>query len=425
VLKRWAWCFPLILAAAGVLAGAGPTDFRLHAFDWPQWQGPERNAISHEMGLLRSWPKEGPPLVWKATELGGGFSTPSVAGGRIFGMGYRKTDQADDEVVWALNERTGEELWRTPIAPANRKVGYGEGPRCTPAVDGERLYALGVSGDLVCLEVATGKLVWHHNLVKDFGGSIPGWGYSESPLVDGDKVIATPGRKKATLVALNKKTGDTLWTSQVPEGDGAGYSSAIVADVPGQRQYVQFLGRGVVGVAADDGRFLWRYDHPANSTANISTPIFHDGCVFAASAYGKGGGLVKLMRDGPTTRATEVYFTEDMQNHHGGMVLLDGYLYGANGGQLACLDFKTGDVQWQSRAAGKGSLVYADGRLYYRNEGGPVILVEANPRKYVEHGRFVQPERSSQRAWAHPVVANGRLYLADQNVLLCYDVKQH
>jgi outer membrane protein assembly factor BamB len=377
------------------------------------------------MGLLKSWPKEGPPLVWQAKELGGGFSTPSIAAGRIFGMAYRKHDQEDDEVVWALAEHNGRELWHMRIASANRKVGYGEGPRCTPTVDGDRLYALGVSGDLVCLEVATGKEVWHRNLVKEFGGGIPSWGYSESPLVDGNKVIVTPGRKKATLVALDKKTGDTLWTGQVPEGDGAAYSSAIVADVQGQRQYVQFLSRGVVGVAADDGRYLWRYNQPANSTANISTPIFHDNSVFAASAYSRGGGLVKLMRAGPTTEATEVYFTQDMQNHHGGMVLLDSYLYGANGGQLACLDFKTGEVQWQSGAAGKGSVVYVDGRIYYRNEGGKVILVEPNPSKYIERGRFLQPARSRQHAWAHPVVANGKLYLADQDVLLCYDVKQH
>jgi outer membrane protein assembly factor BamB len=424
MLKPWAAPAALCLVCVSTLPFAAAENFQPRPFDWPQWQGPQRDGISQETGLLPSWPKEGPHLVWKATSLGGGYSTPSIAAGRVFGMGYRKNEGADDEVVWALQERTGKELWHTTIGPANHRVGYGEGPRCTPTVDGERLYALGVSGDLVCLEVATGKQLWRHNLVKEFDGRIPGWGYSESPLVDGSKVIVTPGKRKATLVAFDKMNGQTIWTSQVPEGDNAQYASAIVADLPGQRQYVQFLSGGVVAVAADDGAFLWRYDHPANGTANISTPIFHDGAVFAASAYGKGGGLVKLMRDGPITRASEVYFTQKMENHHGGMVVVDGYLYGANGGQLACLEVATGKVQWQSRTPGKGSILYADGRLYYRNEGGNVCLIEVNPHKYVEQGRFMQPDRSNSNAWAHPVIANGRLYLADQNVLLCYDVKK-
>src|SRR5260370_56127 len=226
-----------------------------------------------------------------------------------------------------------------------------------------------------------------------------GWGYSESPLVDGSKVLATPGGKKATLVALDKKTGETIWTAQVPQGDGAGYASIIAADVDGQRQYIQFLGGGVVGIAAADGKFLWRYNKPHNGTANCSTPIHHDNCVFAASSYGTGGGLVKLSRHGTETTAEEVYFTKHMKNHHGGMVLVDGYLYGSDEGLLTCLDFKTGKVMWEDRRPGKGSIAYADGHLYYRNEGGPIVLVEANPNKYGEQGRFLQPHRTVARAW--------------------------
>jgi outer membrane protein assembly factor BamB len=419
------WAVLLIfLGSASALTFAGQEDFRPHPFDWPQWQGPKRDGLSMETGLLQDWPKDGPVLVWKTTNLGGSYSTPSIAAGRVFAMGYRKKGDSDKEVVYALSERTGKELWHTTIAPANRHVGSGEGPRSTPTVDGDFLYALGVSGDLVCLEAASGKMVWHHNLVKEFDGAVPEWGYSESPLVDGPKVIATPGGKKATMAAFDKMTGQTIWTAQVPKGDGAQYSSAIVADAQGQRQYVQFMHRGVVSVAAEDGKFLWRYDHPANGTANISTPIFYKDGIFAASAYGRGGGLAKLMRDGDTTTATEVYFTREMENHHGGMVVIDGYLYGANGGQLACLEFSTGDVKWQSGKPGKGSIQFADGRLYYRNEGGPVYLIEPNPNKYVEHGKFKQPDRSRNNAWAHPVVANGHLYIADQAVLLCYDVKK-
>jgi len=360
-------------------------------------------------------------LVWTAHGLGGGFSTPSVAAGRIFGVSYR----GDDEMVWALEEATGKEIWKTRIAKANRSIGHGEGSRSTPTVDGELLYALGVSGDLVCLETVTGKERWHILLTaKEFGGGIPGWGYSESPLVDGDKLIATPGGKTATLVALDKKTGNLIWKAQVPQGDGAQYSSTIFSEVDGQRQYIQFLRGGVVGVAANDGKFLWRYDHPHNGTANCSTPLFSESCVFAASDYGTGGGLAKLSRNGDGIQSEEVYFTKKMKNHHGGMVLVDGYLYGADGGQLCCLEFKTGNVQWEEGKAGKGSIMYADGHLYYRNEGGAIILIEANPTRYVEKSRFRQPERSKSPAWAHPVIANGKLYIADQDILLCYEIKQ-
>jgi outer membrane protein assembly factor BamB len=331
----------------------------------------------------------------------------------------------NSELVWCLEEDTGKELWRTSIAKANRNMGsYAEGPRCTPTVDGELVYALGVSGDLACLEAATGKQRWHKNLVSDFGGHIPQWGYCESPLVDGDKVIATPGGSNATLVALDKQSGATRWKANVPQGDAAAYSSAIVATVDGERQYVQFLAGGVVGVAAEDGRFLWRYDHPSNPSANCATPIFHDQCVFAASDYGVGGGLVRLDRNGSSINAEEVYFTHHMKNHHGGVVLADGFLYGANDAILTCLDFKTGKVKWQDRGPEKGSLAWADGLLFYRNEKGEVILIRASPEAYQQVGKFLQPERSLANAWAHPVLANGKLYLRDQDLLLCYDVRQ-
>ena len=418
--ERWAWCFPLFLGAACTGAATSENAFRPSPNDWPQWQGPNRTTISREKGLLKEWPKDGPKLAWKVNNLGGGYSTPSVAAGRIFGMSYRE----GNEVVWALDEQDGHELWSTKIAKATHNVGYSDGPRCTPTADGDRTYALGVGGDIVCLDTATGKEIWHKHLVKDFDGGVPGWGYCESPLVDGDKLIVTPGGRKATLVALDKKTGDTVWKAQVPEGDGAQYSSAIVADLDGQRQYVQFLSGGVVGVAAADGKFLWRYNRPANGTANCSTPIYSDSRVFAASGYGKGGGLVTLTRDGDGTKATQDYDTRDMVNQHGGMVLLDGCLYGSNEGELVCLEFKTGKVMWHEHRPGKGSIAYADGRLYYRDEGGRIVLVEANSEKYVEKGRFNQPDRSGNSAWPHPVIANGKLFIRDQEALLCYDVKE-
>jgi outer membrane protein assembly factor BamB len=419
------------------------------AADWPQWRGPNRDGKSADTGLLQEWPKDGPPLAWKIAGLGGGYNAPSIAAGRIFGISNR----GSDEVVWALSETDGKELWAMRLGPASAQgMPQGkEGAGCTPTVDGERLYVLGLGGDLACLQVQDGKVLWQLSLTRDLGGSIPTWRYNESPLVDGDKVICTPGGQDATMVALDKLTGKTIWKSQVPEspsggtagpgggrggrgGSGAAYASAIAIDFDGQRQYVQLAAKALVGIAASDGKFLWRYDPPANRMGiNCSTPLYQDGLAFAASAYGAGGGAVKLGKDADGgVKATEVYFSKKMQNHHGGMIVVDGCLYGANGGNeggsLVCLDFQTGNVLWDGRenAAGrapKGSLTLADGRLYYRSEDGAMLLLELNPKQYVERGRFDQPDRSKQPAWAHPVVANGKLYLRDQDVLFCYDIK--
>jgi len=425
--------------------------------DWPQLRGQNRDGKSADTGLLKEWPKDGPPLAWKNDKLGGGYSAPSIVAGRIFGMSNR----GDDEVVWALSEKDGKELWVERLGPAFRqRASQGrEGPACTPTVDGQRLYVEGLAGNVVCLQVKDGEIVWQRSLTEDFGGRIPNWSYRESPLVDGDKVICTPGSADATLVALDKLTGKTIWKAQVPSGSdagsagpggrpggfgggrggfgggsgGAAYSSAIVFDFDGVRQYVQLTSRALISVAASDGKFLWQYDKPANRFGIIcATPIYHDGMVFASSAYGAGGGLVKLSKDANGgVKAEEVYATTDMQNHHGGMILLDGYLYGASGGNeggaLVCLDFKTGKVMWDQRESvgrrAKGSVALADGRLYYRMESGTMVLIEPNPKQYVERGRFEQPDRSRLPAWPYPVIANGKLYIRDQDVLLCYDVK--
>ena len=388
---------------------------------WPQFRGPDRTGISRETGLLKQWPADGPKLLWKATDLGGTNSAPSVAGGRVFGMSYRGAD----EFVWALDEATGQAVWSARIAPAHFNIGRQaqDGPGSTPTIIGDRLYALGMSGDLVCMQAADGKLLWQKNLVRDFGGAVPRWGFAESPLVDGEKLIVTPGGAQATLVALNPASGEVIWKS--PIGDRAGYSSAIVAEVEGKRQYIQFTGGGVVGVAADDGHLLWRYNAPANPTANCAAPIYHDGHVFAASGYGTGGGLAKLTvnADGTMT-ATEVYFTKSMQNHHGGMVLVNGYLYGFDQTNLTCLDFKTGEVKWFNRSVGKGSVCYADGLIYARSERGPVAIVEANPAAYTEKSRFTPPDYSGRTTWPYPVIANGRLLLRDQNNLHSFDLKE-
>jgi outer membrane protein assembly factor BamB len=401
------------------------------ANDWPQWQGPDRTAVSREKGLLQEWPKDGPPLAWKATGLGGGDSAPAVAGAGLFGMSSR----GGDEIVWCRSEKDGKEVWATRLGPAvqQRMPQSKEGPGCTPTVDGERLYALGMGGELACLQVKDGKVLWQVSLTKDFGGRVPQWSYRESPLVDGDKLICTPGGPDATIVALDKATGKTVWKRAVVGSRGPAYASVIAIDFDGQRQYVQLTQGTLVGVAAADGKVLWKYDPPANRTGiNCTTPLYHDGHVFASSAYGAGGGLVKLVRDGTDgVKAEEVYFNRRMQNHHGGVIVVDGALYGAHGGNeggnLTCLDFKTGKVLWDTREndpkVRKGSLAMADGRLYYRTEEGPVLLIEPSKEKYVERGRFEQPDRTRSPAWAHPVIANGKLYIRDQDTLFCYDVK--
>ncbi len=602
------------------------------AADWPQWRGPNRDGKSADTSLLKQWPENGPPLAWKIDKLGGGDAGPAIAAGRIFVM----SDRGDKEVVWARSEKDGSEIWVTPLGPAFRQQpSQGrEGPSCTPTVDGERLYVEGLGGNVACLQVKDGKIVWQRSLTEDFGGRRPMWSFRESPLVDGDRVIVTPGGADAIMVALNKLTGETIWKARMPDspagasgapgslgggqgglggagggrgnsggaaggsasgvtgtkdpglfssehfsmtafsckipdgkylaklyfaetyqgitgpgqrvfsynvqgkefkdfdiwakaggpkrayietvpvevtngefrivftpkvenpainaieilpqaegaasgattvrikagsvatftdssgnvwqpdqgfeggmtnpmtggggggfggGGGAAYASAIAVDFEGQRQYVQLTARALIGVAAADGQFLWRYNKPANGMGlNCSTPLSYDGMVFASSAYGAGGGLVKLSKDADGAgKAEEVYATTDMQNHHGGMVLLDGYLYGASGGNeggaLVCLDFKTGKVMWDQRQNGqrraKGSLALADGLLYYRMEDGTIVLIEPDPKQYTERSRFQQPDRTRLPAWAHPVIANGKLYVRDQDVLLCYNIK--
>lgn len=382
--------------------------------DWPCWRGPNHDGISLETGLLHAWPADGPKLLWKVEGLGEGFSTPSVAGKLIYTMGNRD----GQEFVIALDKTAqGKEAWATALGPVRHGGGGYPGPRSTPTVDGKQVYALGLNGDLACLDAATGKILWGHNLPSEYGGKTPNWGYSESVLIDGPWVLCTPGGDKATLAAFLKTTGRPVWGS--PINDTPGYASIVPAQIGGVKQYVQFMSSGVVSVNARDGRPLWKYTNPANGTANISTPLVQGNAVFAASGYGTGGGLYEIGRND----AREVYFTKEMKNHHGGMILLDGVIYGANESILTCLDFKTGETKWQSRNPGKCSLIYADGLLICRSEQGKVTLVEATPKEYRELGAFEQPDRSNREAWAHPVISEGLLYLQDQGKLLCYDLR--
>ncbi len=386
--------------------------------DWPQYRGPQRDNISTETGLLDKWPPGGPALVWQIDGLGEGYSSVSLFGGTIFTMGTR----GSEELLIALNRTDGSVKW-TRRTGSVRGDGQGGGPRGTPTVDSDRVYALGANGDLVCANVDTGEVVWELNILKEFDGGNITWGISESVLIDGDRLICTPGGKAATVAALNKFTGKTIWKSVVDGTPQASYASPIAIDVGGVRQYVNYVHTAVIGVRATDGQPLWGNGASANGTANCSAPVAVGNYVFTASGYGTGGALFQLASQNNQTRAEVLYRTNKMKNHHGGMVIHNNSLYGFDEQILTCLDLKTGNVTWQDRSVGKGSLTMADGKLILRSEGGPLALATVTTKGYQELGRFDQPDRSGRPAWSHPVVAGGKLHLRDWDKLLVYDLK--
>jgi outer membrane protein assembly factor BamB len=387
-----------------------------HSFEWPQWRGPERSGISLETGLLASWPTSGPKALWTISSLGEGYGSLAIRGDRIYLQGV----QSGSSSVFCLNRRDGKTVWATALA-ARLEQDRGSGPRGTPTLDGDRMYVLAENGELACLRVQDGTKVWRRNILQDFNGRNPHWLLSESPLIDGDRVIVTPGGKNACIVALDKMTSKNVWASQ-ELSDGAGYSSCVIADVGGVRTIMALTDRSGVGVRAGDGKLMWRYERVANRTANIATPVFHDNKVFYTSAYGTGGALLGLTAQNGMVKADEVYFTRDMQNHHGGVVLHNGYLYGYSNAILTCMEFTTGRVAWKERSVGKGSLSIADGHLFLLSEGNVAGLAEATPGSYNEKGRFSIPDQGWP-SWAHPVVCGGELYLRNQAWLACYAVK--
>jgi outer membrane protein assembly factor BamB len=390
--------------------------------DWPQWRGPRRDGVSTETGLLASWPAAGPPLAWKITNIGVGYSGIAVVKGKIFTMG----DSTDSSFIYALNESNGQPVWQAKVGKPGGGQGY-PGPRCTPTVEGGLVVALGQFGDLVCVDQTTGKERWHKSLTADFHGEMMSdWGYSESPLVDGGKVVCTPGGPEGTVIALNQETGAELWRTKEFK-DHASYSSMIVAEIGAQRQYIQLTDASVAGIAAADGKVLWRAPR-RGTVAVIPTPIFYDSCVYVTSGYAAGCNLFRISAAAASFTAEPVYANKVMSNHHGGVVRIGDYLYGYSEGKgWVCQEFKTGKMIWNEKSKlGKGSLLAADGHLYLRGEDkGTLALIEASPEGYKQTGEFEQPDRGDLKAWTHPVIANGKLYLRDQNVLLCYDVKKN
>ena len=398
--------------------------------DWPQWRGPERNGVSKETGLLKQWPTGGPKLLWQVNDLGDGYSTPVVVGTRLYMMSNRGMD---NEYVQAISTADGKVVWTTRVGNVGNPEQNPNYPkaRSTPTIDGNVLYALGSDGDLACLETKTGKIRWMKNLRKEFGGQPGEWAYAESPLVDGDAVVITPGGATATLVALNKKTGALIWKSAVPGGDPAGYASAIIVQAAGRKQYVQLLSKGLVGVDAKTGQFLWRYKDVAKGPAQYFTPVAFGDYVYGG-ALGVGGGTVRLKPNGDGVTAEQVYFVRGLPNGPGGAVLVGNYLYGTEVAQkLVAVEFATGKIAWQQENFGWGSVAAADGMLYVHLVSGPFVLIEATPAGFSEKGRFTPPAPPQhaknggfeEMAFAYPVIANGRLYIRDLGTLWAYDIK--
>ena len=379
------WC---ILLFGGLIMAPAVAD------DWTQWRGNHRDGKSSETGLADQWPESGPKLLWQTNDLGSGYSTPSAAGGLV----YLICNQGmESEEVIALSLDDGSRRRATRIGA----VGKNEGPqypgsRSTPTIDGDSLYALGSDGDLACLDAKSGAVKWSKNLRTEFGGTPGKWAYTESPLIDGEVLLCSPGGSEATVVALNKSDGEVIWKSPIPEADDASFSSPVKATIDAVDQYVLFLSKGVVGLEAKTGRFLWRYTNTSDKDANVLTPVVSPPYVYTGAGR-VGGGLVRV--SGGDTEPEEVYFGRTLPTAMGGSILIDGYLYGASGPTMLCVDYATGEAKWQDRSIGSSSLCFADGKLILHSEDNQVAMIEATADGYKELGKFTPPNAPELRQW--------------------------
>jgi len=421
----------LFLLAVGVCLAS--TADLIRAESWPQFRGANRDGKSTEKGLWKNIADNDPELLWTAEGVGSGYASVSIADGRVYTTGNLK----DGQSVTAMDEGSGKVLWSTPISMGKPRHSY-EGSRSTPTVDGEKLYVVGSGGSITCLESTTGKVVWTKDFKEWNGKMMSGWGFSESPLVDGGLVLCTPGGSDGLMVALDKQTGDEVWvtklgdTSEDPKklNEGAGYASIVVSNGGGVKQYVQLVGKGVVGVRASDGKLLWRYAGVGNTTANIPTVIAHENQIFCSTGYDTGSALLKLTKKGKDeVQMKEVYFlpSKTLQNKHGGMVLVDGYIYCGHGngsGLPICVEMKSGKIAWgPQRGAGSGesSVAYADGHVVFRFQNGKVSIIKASPKKY-DLVRTFEPAFQEKESWSYPAIANGKMFLREQDKIMCYRI---
>lgn len=425
-MRRFLWCMAIILIAKSALQAENKSN------DWYQFRGPDRSGLSSSTDLLTVWPADGPPLVWKTSGAGRGYASVAISDGKLFTIGDGPST-AEDENAYLLcfDLESGSPLWKTQIGdPWTEGPSDWQSSRSTPTIDGSRAYCLTAHGDLVCCDVAQGTEIWRRNLKSDFGGKKgDSWGYSESVLVDGDKLICTPGGEENTMIALDKSNGDMIW-SAVREGDrGAGHASIVVSEIGTTRVYVQTTASGALGVRADDGKLMWSYEID-KTTAVIPTPIVRDDLVFFTAGYGRGGALLRQIANEGNVTIEEVYpLKSSLENKHGGLVLVGDYLYGDSGdnGIPFCAELLTGANRWKQRSKkGKGSasITAADGHLYILFSGNATMaLAKANPRRYDEISTFRIDEGSDRPAWAHPVVTDGHLFLRKDDDIYCFDLR--
>lgn len=412
ILGRVLFVGVLAAATQGLFAQSAKKDPSIVP-DWGQFRGPKRDGVSTETGLLKEWPKGGPPLLWKATGIGEGMCAVSVVGTKVFTAG--------DGQMLALDAATGKVLWKTATGDTGNTSATqgGAGPRGTPASDGNVVINVFQHGTIVCLQAATGREVWKHKM-SEFGGNTPGWGYSESPLLDGPMVLVSPGGNKGAVVALNKMTGALMWQATQVK-DTPHYTSLITAEIGKVPQVLYFSQSGVFGIAKANGQLLWKGECEGK-TAVCSSPVVRENFVFVSCGYGVGSHGFQIANAGPQFKAQQVYADAKQVNHHGGAVGIGEHVFGCFDNGVMCIDIKTGKIVWQDRGAGKGSIFAADGMLYCRGEGGTIALAEASAEGYKEKGRFEQPDRSKLPAWPNPVVYGGKMYIRDGDVLLCYNV---
>ncbi|MGL4550669.1 MAG: PQQ-binding-like beta-propeller repeat protein [Gemmataceae bacterium] len=408
-MYRFTFLLAAVLAAPAALAA-----------DWPMFRGPKRDNLSPDTGLLKQWPKAGPTLLWTGTGVGAGFSSVSVAAGKVFTMGT----EGSKTYLYALDADKGTSLWRAEVGAGGRESYTGS--RCTPTYDDGLLYGIGSAGDLVCVSADKGEERWRKNFRKDYGGSSGGWQYSESPLIDGDRLLCTPGGKDATVVCLNKKTGEEIWRSAA--GGQAGYASIVISTAAGVKQYVTLIAGGTVGIDAQDGKLLWKYDKFAGNTANIPTPIPLGDQLFTLAGYGRSASLLSLSAADGKVTVKEEWTKNNLRNKHGGAVVVGDLVFADtdDSGRPYCAEWKTGETKWvagKKSGSGSAALTYADGSLYVRYDNGTMVLVPAAASGYEEKGSFKIPGKKGPPSWAHPVVIGGKLYLREAEQVHCYDVK--
>lgn len=380
--------------------------------DWPQWLGPNRTGISSETGLLTTWAKDGPTVVWEK-ELGEGFSGISVAEGRVYTM----FSAGEDEFAVCLDEETGEEIWRFRTGAKYYERQGGNGPRSQPTVDGDRVFVLSAEGWLYALNAKNGKKLWLVDLYDGLGSRVPKFGFSTSPLVEGDLLLLEVGTRQGTFIALDKTNGTVKWASQ---RDVVSYSSPIAVDIAGIRQVVFVSGEAAVGLSPADGSLYWRFPWYTSYDLNVATPILvPPDRIFISSGYDHGAALLQISQEGDGLGVKKVWESRGMKNHFGTSLLIGDYIYGFDNAILKCIEAETGKEQWKRRGYGKGSLIYADGRLIILSDKGKLALADASPTGFREK---VSAQVLSGKCWTPPTLANGKIFVRDMHRIVCMDV---